>query len=84
MMQRKLALRGINPTRVIEFTPLDEYELYNSSDDEETSKEIVEEWHTNDDVRIRGNLVYTMPEVSNESRRREHRRNERINYFAEN
>jgi hypothetical protein len=29
-------------------------------------------------------LVYTMPEVSNESRRREHRRNERINYFAEN
>ncbi len=84
MMQRKLALRGVNPTRVIEFTPLDEYELYNSSDDEETSREIVEEWHTDDDVRIRGNLVYTMPEVSNESRRREHRRNERINYFAEN
>jgi hypothetical protein len=84
MMQRKLALRGINPTRVIEFTPLDEYELYNSSDDEETSREIVEGWHTDDDVRIRGNLVYIMPEVSMESRRMEHRRNERINYFAEN
>jgi hypothetical protein len=83
MMQRKLALRGLNPTQVIEFTPLDEYELYNSSDAEETSREIEEEWHTDDDVRIRGNLVYTMPEVSAESRRKEHRRNGRMNCFAE-
>jgi hypothetical protein len=64
-------------------TRLDEYEIYNSTDDE-TSKEIEEEWHPDDDVRIRGHLVYTMPEVSAESRCREHRRNERINYFAEN
>ena len=83
-MQRKLVLRGSNPSRVIEFTPLDEYELYNSTDDEETAREIEEEWHPDDDVRIRGNLVYTIPDVSAESRRREHRRNERINYFAEN
>jgi hypothetical protein len=56
---------------------VDEYELYNSTDDEETAREIEEEWHPDDDVRIRGNLVHTMPEVSAESRRREHRRNER-------
>jgi hypothetical protein len=49
-----------------------------------TIREIEEECHPDDDVRIRGNLVYTMPEVSAESRRREHRRNERINYFPEN
>jgi hypothetical protein len=67
MMQRKFALRGSNLSPVIEFTPLDE--LYNSTDDEETAREIEEEWHPDDDVRIRGNLVYTMPEVSAESRR---------------
>jgi hypothetical protein len=43
MMQRKLALRGLNPSRVIEFTPLDECELYNSTDGEETNREIVQE-----------------------------------------
>ncbi len=58
--------------------------LHNSTDDEETAREIEEEWHPDDNVRLRGNLVYTMPEVSAESRRREHRRNERINYFPEN
>jgi hypothetical protein len=84
IMQRKIALQGSNPSRVIELTPVDEYELYNSTDDEETTREIEEEWHLDDDVRIRGTLVYTMPEVSAESRRREHRRFERINYFAEN
>ncbi len=52
MMQRKLALRELNPSWVIEFTPWHEYELYNSTDDEETSREIEEEWHTDDDVRI--------------------------------
>jgi hypothetical protein len=83
MMQRKLALLGLNPSRVIEFIPLDEYEVYNSTDDEETSREVEEEWHPDDDERSRGNLVYTMPEVSAESRHREHRRNERI-FFAEN
>ena len=50
MMQRKLALQGINPTQVIEFTPLDEDEIYNSSDDEEASREIEEEWHTDDEL----------------------------------
>jgi hypothetical protein len=61
MMQCKLALQGSNPSRDIAFTPLDEYELYNSTDDEENAREIKEEWHPDDDVRIKGNLVFTMP-----------------------
>jgi hypothetical protein len=40
MMQRKFDLLGSNPSRGNEFTLLDEYELYNSIDDEETSREI--------------------------------------------
>jgi protein involved in ribonucleotide reduction len=43
MMQRKFALRGSNLSRVIAFPTLDEYELYNSTDDEETAREIEEE-----------------------------------------
>ena len=84
MTQCKFALLGSNPARVLEFTPLDEYESYYSTDDEETTRGIEDEWHHDDEVQVRGNLVYTMPEVSAESRRMEHRRNERISYFADN
>ncbi len=50
MMQRKFALLGSNPSRIIEFTPLDEFELSNSTDDEETSRGIEEELYHEDEV----------------------------------
>jgi hypothetical protein len=72
MTERKVALLGSNMARVNGFTPLDEYESYNSTDDEGTPRGIEGDWNNDGDVIIRGNLVYTMPEVSAELRRREH------------
>jgi hypothetical protein len=48
MTQCKVALLRSNPTRVIEFTSLDECEFFNSTVDEETTRGKEEEWHHDD------------------------------------
>jgi hypothetical protein len=62
--QRKLAVLGWHPAWVNEFAPLDKYEVCNLIDGEETPKEIEEEWSNDDEMRIKGNLVYTLVSTS--------------------
>jgi hypothetical protein len=37
----------------MEFTSLNEYELYNTTDDEESPRGIEEEWNNDDEAQIR-------------------------------
>jgi hypothetical protein len=52
MTQRKFAVLGSNLCRVREFTPLDEHKYYGSTNDEEFSRGIEEEWKIDDEVRV--------------------------------
>jgi hypothetical protein len=77
MTQPKFALLGANPSRARECTLLYEYEIYNATDDKECPRGIKEEWNNDDEFRIRGILVYTIPAVSAELRRVKQRRTDR-------